>query len=47
MKNGIGATVYYLFFASHKPVAQKIVSFIFDKYKCAAAEGARWPAAPK
>ena len=28
-----GATVYYLFFASHKPVAQTIVKHIFDKFR--------------
>lgn len=33
MRNTRGATVYYLFFASPKPVAAKIVSNIFDKYR--------------
>ncbi len=33
MRNSKGATVYYLFFATHKPVAGKIVSWIFNKYK--------------
>ena len=33
MKNTIGATVYYLYFASKKAVAQNIVRHIFDKYK--------------
>ena len=33
MRNTKGATVYYLFFASPKPVAAKIVSNIFDKYR--------------
>jgi len=33
MRNSTGATVYYLFFASQKPVAQKIVSDIFGKYR--------------
>ncbi|MNC89344.1 hypothetical protein D3C83_52600 [compost metagenome] len=33
MRNSKGATVYYLFFASHKPAAQKIVTDIFEKYK--------------
>jgi three-Cys-motif partner protein len=33
MRNSRGAVVYYLFFASQKPVAQKIVEDIFDKYK--------------
>ncbi len=33
MRNRKGAVVYYLFFASHKPVASDIVSDIFNKYK--------------
>lgn len=33
MTNSCGATVYYLFFASHKPVAQRIVDHIFNKYR--------------
>lgn len=33
MRNKKGATVYYLFFASQKPVAKNIVQSIFDKYK--------------
>jgi len=33
MYNSKGAVVYYLFFASHKPVAQKIITDIFGKYK--------------
>ena len=33
MRNTKGAIVYYLFFASHKPIAAKIVSQIFDKYR--------------
>jgi three-Cys-motif partner protein len=33
MRNAKGAIVYYLFFASQKPVASKIVSQIFDKYR--------------
>jgi three-Cys-motif partner protein len=33
MRNKNGATVYYLYFASQKPVAQKIVNYIFDKYR--------------
>jgi len=33
MKNSRGAIVYYLFFASHKPVAEHIVKQIFDKYR--------------
>jgi three-Cys-motif partner protein len=31
MRNSTGAIVYYLFFASQKPVAQKIVEHIFFK----------------
>jgi three-Cys-motif partner protein len=33
MRNSKGAIVYYLFFASHKPVAQGIVEDIFMKYR--------------
>ena len=33
MRNSIGATVYYLFFASPKPTGAKIVKDIFDKYR--------------
>ena len=33
MRNSTGATVYYLFFASAKAVAQNIVSDIFNKYR--------------
>ena len=33
MRNTKGAVVYYLFFASHNPVAKKIVEYIFDKYR--------------
>jgi three-Cys-motif partner protein len=33
MRNRAGAVVYYLFFASHKPVAEGIVSDIFKKYQ--------------
>jgi three-Cys-motif partner protein len=33
MRNSTGATVYYLFFASPKAVADKIVTQIFDKYR--------------
>ena len=32
LKNSTGATVYYLFFASQKEVANKIASYIFKKY---------------
>jgi len=32
MRNSTRAIVYYLFFASQKPVAAHIVSEIFDKY---------------
>jgi three-Cys-motif partner protein len=33
MKNSKGAVVYYLYFASHKPVASRIVRDIFKKYQ--------------
>ena len=33
MRNSSNAVVYFLFFASHKPVAAKIVTDIFDKYR--------------
>jgi len=33
MKNTRGAVVYYLFFAAQKPVANKIVKEIFEKYR--------------
>lgn len=33
MRNSIGATVYYLFFASQKPAAAEIVKDIFNKYR--------------
>lgn len=33
MKNKTNAVVYYLFFASQKPVAEKIIKNIFDKYR--------------
>jgi len=33
MKNTKGATLYYLFFASQKPVAGEIVVDIFKKYQ--------------
>jgi hypothetical protein len=33
MKNSKNAVVYYLFLASPKAVAQKIVTAIFDKYR--------------
>jgi hypothetical protein len=33
MKNGRNAIVYYLFFASQKPVAAKIIADIFGKYR--------------
>ena len=32
MRNTQNAIVYYLFFASNKPVAQDIIQYIFDKY---------------
>jgi three-Cys-motif partner protein len=31
--NSLGATIYYLFFASPDPTANKIVTQIFDKYR--------------
>ena len=33
MQNTKGVILYYLFFASQKPVAKKIVDAIFDKYR--------------
>ncbi len=33
MRNTRGVILYYLFFASQKPVAKKIVDAIFDKYR--------------
>ncbi len=33
MRNSMNAVVYYLFFASHQPVAGKIVQEIFNKYR--------------
>jgi three-Cys-motif partner protein len=33
MRNTTNAVVYYLFFASQRPVAAQIVTDIFDKYK--------------
>jgi three-Cys-motif partner protein len=33
MKNSMNAVVYYLFFASQKPVAKKIIDDIFKKYR--------------
>jgi len=33
MRNSTNAVVYYLFFASQKPVADKIITAIFDKYR--------------
>ena len=33
MRNSKGAVVYYLFFASQKPMAADIVNYIFNKYK--------------
>lgn len=34
MCNSMNSVVYYLFFASQKPVAQNIVRNIFNKYRC-------------
>jgi three-Cys-motif partner protein len=33
MRNSKGAIVYYLFFASHKPAAEHIISDIFSRYR--------------
>jgi hypothetical protein len=33
MRNTQNAVVYYLFFASHKLVAENIIKYIFNKYK--------------
>ena len=33
MRNSKGATVYYLFFASQKPIAEHIIRQIFNKYR--------------
>jgi three-Cys-motif partner protein len=33
MRNSNNAVVYYLFFASQKPIAQKIIEAIFNKYR--------------
>jgi len=33
MRNSIGRVIYYLFFASQKPVAAEIVDHIFRKYE--------------
>ncbi len=33
MRNSKGVIVYYLFFASNKPVAANIVTDIFNKYR--------------
>jgi three-Cys-motif partner protein len=33
MRNSLGNTIYYLFFASQKPVADRIVKDIFNKYR--------------
>ena len=32
MRNSVGATVYFLFFAAQQPAADKIVKEIFAKY---------------
>jgi hypothetical protein len=32
MRNSTNAVVYYLFFASQKPVAERIISDIFSRY---------------
>lgn len=33
IRNSNGAVLYYLYFAAHRPVAAKIVQYIFDKYR--------------
>ncbi len=33
MRNTIGTTIYYLFFASHQPLAQRIIEDIFKTYR--------------
>jgi three-Cys-motif partner protein len=33
MKNTVNSVLYYLFFATHKPVAKEIVNYIFNKYR--------------
>jgi hypothetical protein len=33
MRNSKGSIVYYLFFASSKPVAKRIITGIFKKYR--------------
>lgn len=33
MRNSKNAVIYYLFFASQKPVAERIVTDIFNKYR--------------
>ncbi len=33
MRNSANAVVYYLFFASRKPVAEKIITSILEKYR--------------
>ena len=33
MKNSIGRTIYYLFFASPNATGHKIVEYIFNKYR--------------
>jgi three-Cys-motif partner protein len=33
MRNTLGAIVYYLFFAAHRPIASNIVTAIFNKYR--------------
>jgi hypothetical protein len=36
MRNSTNAVVYYLFFASQKPVAKKIIEDIFQKHRAGA-----------
>jgi three-Cys-motif partner protein len=39
MRNSVGAIVYYLFFASQKPVAANIITYIFNIYKDRGSSG--------
>ena len=33
MRNSMGATIYYLFFASQNRTAEDIITYIFNKYR--------------
>jgi hypothetical protein len=37
MRNSLGATIYYLFFASHNQTGSKIAESVFKKYRNYAA----------